>query len=105
MSISPRVMWDCREPGWFDPEDRWRARTRWLEDRGLTGLSLYRIEFRLIDGPSARLYRYALDGHGKRHWNEHHPVPAVPHDHSRCAPAVLEPYDVMLAGLPPEELW
>jgi hypothetical protein len=96
-SLGPLIVWDIREG---DPQgDRWRARAAWLAGHGFPRMT-YRVEFYQEDPPYARAFCYALDADGKRHWNEHHPVPPVPHDHSRCAPAREEPRDIPLDYLP-----
>jgi hypothetical protein len=97
----PVAVWDTREDRWWD---HWEARQNWLKAAGLTGLMMYRIEFRQVDGrPSGRIYCYALDAGGKRHWAPGHV--AGPHDHDACDVAREEPYDILLHDLPPEELW
>jgi hypothetical protein len=97
---APVAVWDCREDRWWDQHE---ARTGWLDEQGLLGRMIYRIEFRLIDAPVARIFCYALNAEGKRHWLPCH-VPG-PHDHSLCDVARLEPVNVLIDGLPPEELW
>ena len=96
----PRLVWDVREEGWFSPN---RAqKTAWLEERGLPVDDIYRVEFYLLDAPSARVYCYHRDEQGHKHWNEHHTT--GDHDHSACAPAYIPPYDVPLRDLPRPDL-
>jgi hypothetical protein len=50
-----------------------------------------------MDAPSVRIFCYALNDDGKRHW-------APGHDRDACGVAREEPRDVLLDELPPPEL-
>jgi len=100
--VTPVATWDVREDRWRDKQEQ---RADWLKAAGMTGLSIYRIEFfgRPGDAPMGRIFCYHTDEQGKRHWTENH-VPG-PHDHDQCDVARVAPQIVRLYGLPPEELW
>jgi hypothetical protein len=98
----PLAAWDTREDRWRDHRE---ARSNWLKAAGLSGVMMYRIEFRQAAGkPSGRIFCYALDADGKRHWAPGH-TPGQPHDHDACDVVREEPRDVPLHALPPRELW
>lgn len=99
-ATEPLAVWDTREDRWWDHRE---ARSNWLKAAGLSGVMMYRIEFRDGDPPSGRIFCYALDADGKRHWAPGHV--AGPHDHDSCDVAREEPRDVPLHALPPRELW
>jgi hypothetical protein len=88
--LEPLAVWDSREKSWlpYRPE-----RTAWLEEHGLPADDIYRIEFYLLDGPSARLFCFHVNDEGRRIY-----------DDSRDGPAVEKPRDVPLSDLPPPDL-
>jgi hypothetical protein len=94
----PLAAWDVRDAGWF--RGPFAERSAWLKEHGLPVHKMYRMEF--YPGAAVRIFCYRLNEAGRRGWNEHH-VPG-PHDHSACDAAREEPRDVLLDGLPPEEL-
>jgi len=99
--LAPLAVWDCGQPEWL--RDR-EAKTAWLTERGFPVNAMYRAEFYATsDGPCARIFCYALNDNGKKHFNEHH-VPGKPHDHDLCDAARDEPRDIPLDELPPMEL-
>lgn len=96
------AVWDVREPDWWTG---WRAKSDWARAQGIPVDDTHRIEFYLIDAPFARVFTYARDGQGRKHWNEHHTCrDSADHDHSRCDVARQPPYDLPLDALPPREL-
>lgn len=98
---TPVTVWDVRESRW--QQGPAEGRSAWLRAHGLPAGMLYRAEFYPGSPPSVRVFCYAPDDQGRRHWNENH-IPG-PHDHSACDAAREEPRDVPLDGLPPRELW
>lgn len=101
MGIKPLAVWDVKHESWF--RQNWMGRRDWLRAQELPANQIYRIEFYLLDTPFARLFRYALNQDGRKHWIDAH-TPGQPHDHEACHVAMLEPLDVPLPELPPSEL-
>jgi hypothetical protein len=102
MSMSaPLAVWDVREDRWWDKQP---ARRDWLKAAGLTVGKTYRIEFRLLDTPFARIFCYALNEAGRPYWLPCH-TPGQLHDHDACDVAREEPRDIVLDAPPPRELW
>lgn len=96
----PAAVWDSRDDAWF--RGPFLERAAWLREHGLPALKMYRAEFYIADAPFARIFCYALDHDGGRHWAPGHTQ--EPHDHSGCDVARERPRDVLLGELPPEEL-
>lgn len=102
--MKPIAVWDCREkPIWEWDPGLWGARAHWLFSHGLPARQIYRVEFYLIDGPTARYYAYHLNDAGDRHWETRHDPATCTHDHT-CGPCVLPPADAALPALPPDDL-
>jgi hypothetical protein len=99
-ALEPIAVWDAREPAWRRNR---QAKVDWLKEHGLPVNTMHRAEFYLIDAPCARIFCYALNEAGKRHWAPGHD-PRQPHDHDRCGAAEEEPRMVPLDELPPLEL-
>ena len=97
---APLAVWDVREDPWWD---KYYARRDWLKAAGLPARKMYRVEFFLFDAPFARIFCYALNKEGCRHWAPGHAQ--APHDHDACSPVYEAPCDVLLEDLPPRELW
>ena len=100
--IAPVAVWDATDEAWF--RGAFLARAAWLKDNGLPAHKMYRAEFYHQPGdvPVARIYCYALDDGGRRHWTDSHQ--AGPHDHDQCDAAREEPQVIRLDALPPQEL-
>ncbi len=88
--MKPLAVWDSREKSWLPYQP---ARTAWLKEHGLPADDMYRAEFYLLDGPSARLFCFHINDEGQRHLNDAHD-----------GPAVEKPRDVLLSELPPHDL-
>ena len=97
--MEPLAVWDAREPDWLNGRE---AKTQWLKKQGLPVNKMYRAEFLLTDAPCVRIFCYALDDRGLRHWAQGHVW--TPHDHDACGAAREEPRIVPLSDLPPREL-
>jgi hypothetical protein len=98
--LVPLAVWDVREDRWW--LDR-KFKSDWLHEAGLPRDVMYRIEFWLLDAPFARIFCFALDDDGRKHWAPGHI--RGPHNHDSCHPAFKKPRDVPLDALPPRELW
>ena len=100
LALEPLAVWDCNQPEWWHNRE---LKTAWLAEHGLPGHSMYRAEFYLIDGPCARIFCYALNDEGRKHFAPGH-KPGEPHDHDSCRIAEEEPRMVLLPDLPPAGL-
>lgn len=100
LAVEPLAVWDVHDFGWWR---NWKLKSAWLKEHGLPGNSMYRAEFYLIDGPCARIFCYALNSDGRKHFAPGH-KPGEPHDHDACRIAEEEPRMVPLSSLPPAEL-
>ncbi|MFI6296822.1 hypothetical protein ACIBEJ_34895 [Nonomuraea sp. NPDC050790] len=85
-AIEPLVVYDCHDKQWRGDPDV----LSWMRAEQLDPELVYRLEVYVVDCPSARVYEYATVL-GARIF-----VPALA-DYMR-----REPYDVILASLPPE---
>ena len=95
----PVAVWDVSDPVW---RHGWRPKSQWLRDQGLPVNQIYRAEFFLGDPPRVRIFCYALNEDGRKHWAPSHVQ--APHDHDACGAAREEPRIVPLTGLPPRYL-
>lgn len=90
----PLGAWDAKDrpPGWTD--DHTRQMTEWVQAHlPVPACDIYRVEFRVLDGPFAVVYSYRLDGDGCKHL-----------DPETGDIAIASPLLVPLSELPPAEI-